>query len=269
MKMLTVLAFASLLFAAQAQTPGVAPIPVAPPAPSLAPPAAHQDAAPATRAAKPAPVAATPAKPKPAKPETLKYNVNWPSGLSLGEAILTAAPSETLLNFAFQMDAAVPGFSLSESVDSRATPEYCSVLLYKRGTRGVRKIDERTEFDSAKMTAVRRTEGGGKTELSTPACAKDALSFIYFLRRELGSGRLPAQQKVYYGGAYAVNVKFVGMERVVVGPEAEEAEKITATVKGPVSEFTVDLFFAKDPARTPLLVRVPLKVGQLSLELIR
>jgi hypothetical protein len=210
-----------------------------------------------------------PAKPKVSKSESLKYNLNWPSGLSLGEAILSATPSDTLLSFGFQMDASVPGFSLSESVDSRATPDYCSSLLYKRGTRGSRKVDERTEFDPAKMTATRQTEGGGKTELTTPACAKDALTFIYFLRRELAAGRLPQQQKVYYGGAYAVSVKFVGNERVVIGSEASEAEKITATVKGPASEFTADLFFAKDAIRTPLLVRVPLKVGQFSLELIR
>ena len=100
-------------------------------------------------------------------------------------------------------------------------------------------------------------------------CAKDALTFIYFLRRELAAGRLPQQQKVYYGGAYAVSVKFVGNERVVIGSEASEAEKITATIKGPASEFTADLFFAKDATSTPLLVRVPLKVGQFSLELIR
>ena len=243
----------SLAFVALAQehpVPGVKP---APPAPAVKP-----------EASKPEPV-----KPKASKSESLKYNLNWPSGLSLGEAILSATPSDSLLSFAFQMDASVPGFTLSESVDSRATPEYCSSLLYKRGVRGARKVDERTEFDPAKMTATRKTEGGGKTELSTPACAKDALTFIYFLRRELAAGRLPQQQKVYYGGAYAVTVKFTGNERVVIGSEASEAEKITATIKGPASEFTADLFFAKDAVRTPLLVRVPLKVGQFSLELIR
>ncbi|HYP06234.1 MAG TPA: DUF3108 domain-containing protein [Bryobacteraceae bacterium] len=218
----------------------------------------------------PAPAKAEPAKPKPAtKSESLKYEVNWPSGLSLGEAILTSAPTPSLLNFAFQMDASIPGFSVSESVDSRATPEFCSVLLYKRGVRGSRKVDERTEFDQAKMTATRKTEGGGKSELSTPACAKDALAFLYFLRRELAAGRLPPQQKVYYGSAYAVSLKFTGTERIVVAGEALEAEKITASVKGPVTAATADLFFAKDAVRTPLLIRVPLKAGQFSLELIR
>jgi hypothetical protein len=230
------------------------------PAPSAPPAAAPAKATPAPPA---------PAAPKSIKSESLKYELNWPSGLSLGQAILSAAPSDSLLSFGFQMDASVPGFSLSESVDSRATPEYCSSLLYKRGTRGSRKVDERTEFDRAKMTATRATEGGGKTELSTSPCAKDALTFVYFLRRELAAGRLPQQQKVYYGGAYAVSVKFVGTERVVIGNEASEAERITATIKGPAAQMTADMFFAKDATRTPLLVRVPLKVGQFSLELIR
>jgi hypothetical protein len=267
MKILSFVCFAMAVMA-QERTPGssAAPASQQPATTAPVPPTPPKETAPAKAPAKPVATSAGPAKPK---AESLKYELNWPSGLSLGQAILTAAPAESSLSFAFQMDASVPGFSVSESVDSRTTSDYCSVLLYKRGTRGARKVDERTEFDSSKMTATRRTEGGGKTELSTPACAKDALAFVYFLRRELAAGRLPAQQKVYYGSAYSVSVKFAGAERVVIGSEASEAEKITATIKGASSEFTVDLFFAKDATRTPLLVRLPLKVGQFRLELIR
>lgn len=258
MRYLIVLACAGAMLAQEQPSP-VKPVPAqAKPIPSSAPPAAVN-----------APPAQTPAKPKPSKTESLKYTLSWPSGLDLGEAILSSAPTDTLLNFGFQMDLAVAGFSISEAVDSRANPEYCSSLLYKRGTRGTRKVDERTEFDQARMTAVRKTEGGGRTELSTQACAKDALTFVFFLRRELAAGRLPAQQKVYYGGAYNVSVKFAGTEQMKVGEESKEVEKITATVKGPASDITADLFFVKDAMRTPALIRVPLKVGEFKLELIR
>ena len=82
------------------------------------------------------------------------------------------------------------------------------------------------------MTATRKTQGGGKSDLSTSSCAKDALTFVHFLRRELAAGRLPAQQKVYYGSGYSVRVQFIGTQRVTVGNEAVEADKITATIKG-------------------------------------
>jgi hypothetical protein len=207
--------------------------------------------------------------PKAAKGESLRFNVNWPSGLTLGEAELTSSPTEAALNFTFRMDASVPGFAVTETANSRATTDYCSLELNKRGSRGKRKIDERTEFDSAKMKAKRTTEGGGTSELSISPCAKDAVTFVNFIRRELTAGRLPAQQKVYYGGAYSVRVTFGGTQRIVVGGEAAEADKLIAAIKGPASEMTAELFFAKDAARTPLLVQVPLAMGRFSMELVR
>jgi hypothetical protein len=247
MKFSIVLLTACTLVAAQAT-----PAPTDPPAPSTV--------------SAPTAVPASAAKPK---IESLKYELNWASGLSLGEAILTAAPGDASLLFAFQVDASVPGFALSESAESRATTDYCSTLLYKRGARGKRKIDEKTEFDQKGMKATRITEGGGKSSVSTPACAKDSLTFLHFLRKELAAGRLPAQQKVYYGGEYAVSVKFSGTQKVTIAGEATDAEKITATIKGAASDFTADVFFAKDSVRTPLMVQVPLKVGKLTLEMVR
>ena len=203
------------------------------------------------------------------KSETLHYNVNWPSGLSLGEADLTHSVVDSGVSSTFRMDASVPGFAISENVSSRATAQYCSIELKKQGVRGKRKVDERTEFDPAKLTATRSTEGGGKSELSTPTCAKDALAFVQFVRKELAAGRLPAQQKVYYGGAYGVHVTFAGTQQISVAGESVDTDKLTATIKGPVTQVTADLFFAKDVARTLVLVQVPLAVGKFSMELAR
>jgi hypothetical protein len=203
------------------------------------------------------------------KSESFHYNINWPSGLSLGEADLTASAGEGGMQFSFRMDASIPGFAVTESATSRATQDFCSIELKKEGTRGKRKVDERTEFDASKMKATRVTEGGGKSDLSTSQCAKDALTFVHFIRRELAAGRLPPHQKVYYGGAYGVHVTFTGSQRIPIGDEGIEADKLTATIKGPVTEVTADLFFAKDSTRTLLLVQVPLAVGKFSMELAR
>ena len=204
-----------------------------------------------------------------AKGESLRYNVNWPSGLSLGEAELTSVLGEDGWSFGFNMDVSVPGFAVTETAKSQATPEFCSLKLHKGGMRGKRKVDETTEFDSAKMKATRVTEGGGKSELSTSPCAKDALTFIHFLRRELASGRLPAQQQVYYGSGYSVQVTFAGTQRISVSGEAVDADKILANIKGPSAAVAAELFFSKDDKRTPLLIQVPLVVGKFAVELVR
>ena len=149
-------------------------------------PVAPKKPAAAAEIAKASQVPAPEAKAK--KSETLHYNVNWPSGLSLGEADLTHSVGESGVNSTFRMDASVPGFAISENVSSRATAQYCSIELKKQGVRGKRKVDERTEFDPAKLTATRTTEGGGKSELSTSTCAKDALAFVQFRPEGTGSG---------------------------------------------------------------------------------
>jgi hypothetical protein len=40
-------------------------------------------------------------------------------------------------------------------------------------------------------------------------------------------------------------------------------------VKGPKADFAFDIFFARDAARTPLSVRIPLPLGVFSLDLVR
>ena len=54
-----------------------------------------------------------------------------------------------------------------------------------------------------------------------------------------------------------------------VGDEAVEADKMTATIKGPASEITADLFFAKDAAARRSLSRYRSRVGKFSMELAR
>jgi hypothetical protein len=214
-------------------------------------------------------ISAAPKSEKPPQGETLHFNVNWPSGLSLGEAHLSSAPSEDKWTFNFKIDAALPGFALGEEMTSTASRSYCSETLEKRGIRGKKKVDERTEFDQKAMKATRTTSGGGKSDMSLGSCAKDALSFLYFVRRELAEGRLPKPQLIYYGAGYQARVDFTGTETIRIGDKAQEADKLVAVLKGPASENTIEMFFARDPGRTPLLVQVPLPMGKFSMEIVR
>jgi len=207
--------------------------------------------------------------------EHLHYTVNWPSGLSLGEGQLSASRTKSSdsapdkLDLSFTLEAAMPGFPVQDRYHSEATADFCSMLLDRKSLHGKKKAEEKTTFDPEKGTAVRETNGGGKSDLQTAACGKDALSYLYFLRHELSQGRLPPSQPVYFGSAYQVRLEFAGTQTIKLGDTSVEADRIKASVKGPSSDINFEVFFLKDAARTPALVRVPLSLGTFAMELVR
>jgi len=207
--------------------------------------------------------------------EQLSYSINWPSGLSLGESHLSAAfvkPSPDApdrLQLEFNIDASVPGFQVLDRYQASATPDYCSIELNKKVQHGKKKVEEKTTFDQQAGTATRETDGGGKSDLKISSCGQDALTYLYFVRRELSQGRLPAPQTVYFGAPYQVRVEFAGTQTIHIGETKVEADRLTASAKGPSSDISFEIFFLKDAARTPALVRVPLSLGTFSMELVK
>ncbi len=205
----------------------------------------------------------------PASAESLRYSINWASGLSLGEATLRADKGKEAWDFEVTMDASIPGFALRDRYQAAATPDLCSLQLEKNFTHGTRKADEKITFDQQNNTATRQTNGGGKSEVSVSSCAKDALTFMQFARRELAQGRLAPQQTVDFGAIYNVRIEYTGPQRIKLGDSGVDADRVLATIKGPTTDVTVEIFFAKDAARTPLLARIPLALGSFTVELIR
>jgi hypothetical protein len=204
-----------------------------------------------------------------ASAESLRYSINWASGLSLGEATLRADKGKEGWDFEVTMDASIPGFALRDDYHSNATPDLCSIELDKTFTHGSKKADEKITFDQQNHTATRQTQnGGGKTDISISTCAKDALTFMQFARNELAQGRLAPQQSVIFGAPYNVRVEYTGAQKVKYGDQTADADRILATVKGPTTDLTVEIFFARDAARTPLLARIPLTLGSFTVELI-
>ena len=205
--------------------------------------------------------------------EALRYSINYASGLSLGEASLvsskTKVEGEERWGIQFELDASVPGFAVVDRFQSVATGALCSIELQKATRHGRRSGEERTAFDTKSGYATRETKNGGKSKITINGCAKDALAYVMFLRQQLALGKVPPAETVLFGSEYRVRTEFKGTQNVTVAEKATPAEKLVATVKGPASEFTFEMFFARDAARTPLLVRVPLKVGTLSMELVR
>jgi hypothetical protein len=207
----------------------------------------------------------------PAFGESLNYSINWPSGLSLGEVTLTsehaADKSDGKWNLSLSLDASIPGFAVRDEYKSADTPDLCSVEFDKTFAHGQHKNQETISFDQNSHTATRETSGGGKSDVSLGTCARDPLAFLQFLRRELVEGRLPAQQQVVYGALYQVRVEYTGKQPIQLGEQKVDADRIVAAIKGPASDVTVEIFFAHDAVRTPLLAKIPLALGTFSMEL--
>jgi hypothetical protein len=208
--------------------------------------------------------------------ETLHYSVNWPSGLSLGEASFSSRlvpsqhTSEAEWRFEFRIDGALPGFAIADNISARASDEFCSLELHKEIRHGRRTAKEKTTLSPKEGAGKRETlGGGGTTELRVAPCTKDGLTFLYFLRRELRLGRVPPTQPVLFGAAYQVSVQFGGTQTLVIGGKRVEADRLDVSFKGPASERKFEMFCSRDQARTPLLIRAPFELGWFSMELVR
>jgi hypothetical protein len=203
--------------------------------------------------------------------EQLTYNINWPTGLSLGEATLHTVRSkaDNRIVSDFRLDASVPGFQVLDSYHAVADQDYCSTELTKTYQHGKRHAEETTTFDASKQIATRETKGGGKTDIHIATCAKDGLTYLQYLRHELSQGRLPPHQTVLFGAEYRISVQFAGTQSITVNDKRMDADRLNVSLKGPSTDINFEAYFAKDPARTPVLVRVPMQLATFSLELVR
>jgi hypothetical protein len=208
----------------------------------------------------------------PYKDESLHYSVNWQSGLSLGDANLTARKVAAGWEFNVSGSVGIPGFSIDDRFHSTTDAAFCSQELVRGLNHAGRQTEEKTTFDQKMQTAERTTTmpaGGGKTDFDIPSCARDALAFAYFARTELGQGRMPPAQQVYLGAAYTVKMDYTGAQNVTIAGKSTVTDHVLVSVKGPRSDFTFDVLYGRDPARTPLTIRLPLAMGTFTLELVR
>jgi hypothetical protein len=171
------------------------------------------------------------------------------------------------------LDAGVPGFPIKDKYTSSTIAGYCSAELKREILHGGKTTREKTTFDQEKGTAHRVTEfpnDGGFTDLTTGPCGRDAIAFVYFNRKELGQGRVPPAQAVYFGSAYSVKQSYTGAQTITLADKKPEVtDHLVYSVKGPKAEFTVEVYYARDAARTPLLIKIPQTAGTLSMELVR
>lgn len=213
----------------------------------------------------------------PVNAETLHYTINWQSGLSLGEASLenstsseaSGAASDGGWRFQLTLDAAIPGQTIRDEYKSKADAKFCSEELERTLEHGSSKSVEKSTFDQQQKKVTRETEGdGGKSEIETGECPHDALAFLQFVRQELAQGRLVQHQSVFFGSKYDLQVTYVGRENIRLSDKRVEADQVHVSTHGPEADLTFEVFFAKDDAHTPLMARLPLSMGTLTVELL-
>ncbi|HUB32416.1 MAG TPA: DUF3108 domain-containing protein [Bryobacteraceae bacterium] len=204
--------------------------------------------------------------------ETLRYTVNWPSGLALGEVDLSARRVESGWAFDASIDAGVPAFAISDRLHSEASSDLCTGQLVREINHAGHKTKEKTTFDFHNLSAHRETlvpAGGGTSDFSIPACPRDVLAFFYFMRQELGQGRVAQPASAYFGAAYNVELHYTGEMTIPVNGQPTVTDLVVASIKGPKSDVQAEMYFARDAARTPLVIKLPLSMGTFSLELVR
>ena len=201
--------------------------------------------------------------------ERLIYRLRWPSGITLGEAIFEVSRQGEELHFAVNLEARLPQYRVSYSFSSVATRETLCSLRYEQTLKeGTRNSEETIEFDQAAHRA-RRTSNRQTTSVEIPECARDPLTFIYFVRSRLAAGQPAEPSSVHFGRSIPLRLEASGPERVNVLGTPRPAEKVQVNFPRGNSEPTIEVWFAPDDARTPLRVTLPTPLADFSAELER
>ena len=204
--------------------------------------------------------------------ESLKYSINYTSGLSLGEANFNATHSAAGWEFEASVNAAVPGFAMVDNLKASATDAMCSTQFTRDLSNGRKKTREKTTFDEKTGKGHRVTTmpaDGGESTFTIPSCARDALTYVFYGRRELGQGRVPHAQDVYFGGPYSAKMDYAGAQNLMLKGKSTVTDHLVISVKGPKSDFSFEVFYARDAARTPVQIRIPAPAGTLTAEIVQ
>lgn len=207
----------------------------------------------------------------PFQSESLSYTVKWPGGLSLGDGKMSATKEgDGRWDLALTLDASIEGvIKVTDRFRSTITGGECSLEFEKESEHGPKKTRERVHFDQELHIAKRSTQGGGASEFPVPACAMDALAFLFHSRRELGQGRVPQPRTIFFGGPYEARLEYTGEQTLPMQGKSSVTDRVAISVTGKASNHTFEVFFARDAARTPVMIRVPFPLGTFTLELVR
>ena len=207
-----------------------------------------------------------PEAPPLANDEVLAYAIAWSSGLSLGKVEFRSRQTQQGWSFEADVSADLPLIEIRDEYRSTADGELCSLAFEKDIQHGQRTIRESVTFDQQNQTATREVlGGGGESEIDIPPCARDGLSFFYYLRQQLALGKIPPPDDVNFGGQYQINLRYLETRDILDRGALRTADRLLFDVRGPTSQHSFEIFFGRDRARTPLLMQVWSDIGTFSI----
>ena len=199
--------------------------------------------------------------------ETLKFKLLWPSGVAMGEAIMTAAAGQNDLHFEMKIEAKLPVYNIAGSFTSSASREgLCSIQYHRKMTEGAKVSEESIDFDQ-KNHQARRILDGQAASLPIPQCARDPLTFLYYYRNQVAAG-IPADIGTFFlGPERSIEIKPARQENISVKGSQRSAGKYLVTYRVRNSAKTFELWISSDARREPVMVRLPSSLAIFSAEL--
>lgn len=200
--------------------------------------------------------------------ERLRFNLVWPSGISLGDGSLEASSANGQIQLKASVAAELPQYRIGYSFTSLTDERLCSVRFSETLQEGSRVRETTFDFDQQKHL-VRRTRGSETTEQPIPDCARDPLALLYHFRQQLAShqvqiGTPEAVGAFYLSGDYSVRYEAVTPETVKLGGKRWEGDRFLITARGTGSKHSFEMWIRPDRSRTPVAIRVPFSLATFS-----
>jgi uncharacterized protein DUF3108 len=207
-----------------------------------------------------------------ASPEKLNYNLLWPSGISLGEAVLQASRGENQVRLEAKVIADLPQYHVAYTFTSVTTEEFCSIRFRQILLEGGGTVDDAYEFDQQKHEVHHTRNGGTATTASISDCARDPLALLYYFRQQLALGKMPlgtpeASVRFYLGGELTAHYSAVPSDSVHLGSKKPEGDRVLIRVQGSQSTPSFEVWIRSDVSRVPVALRIPFSLGTFSAEL--
>lgn len=199
--------------------------------------------------------------------ETLRFKLSWPSGVSLGEAVLTASVVQGQLHLEMTVEADLPIQNISGKFSSVATADgLCSIQYHRKMTEGSKTSEESIEFDQ-KAHQAKRTVNGQTATLPVSECAKDPLAFLYYFRSEISQHRTAQASSIVLAPEKHLDISGGVTETITAGGRQRKAQKFSAAIRYPYTSKSFEVWFSTDGHWEPLLVRLPSPLAVFSAEI--
>ena len=194
------------------------------------------------------------------------YQLLWPSGVSLGEAVLEASSDGEEIHLQATVEAKLPQHDVHYVFSAVATQELCSLRFQQQISEGSRAWEESFEFDPV-TRQVRRTRNGQSSVTTVPECPRDPLTFLYYFRGQLASGKTPGMEELFLGTTIPLRSEAVAPETVKLGSREWEGDRFLVTYTPPGGEKFFEVWVHPGSARVPVGAKVPLALAIFAAEL--